>query len=159
MAGKKLQIHVDKEVVCGTGFAILTKDLQALEPGITLNEDCSQGLTVGSKSVILESERTQVLLKQGTGDTAKLVNYTVSVTITRDPITDAERTAVSAFAAKGVARKVAQVDKDQRERAQIADRNLQIGKETATGGMVAGMQALREIAPVLKVLKESGLTQ
>jgi hypothetical protein len=155
-AGKKLQIHTAKEVVCGSGFAIATKDLTALEPELILNDDATQGVRVGSKNVILESSRESVLIKT---DSGSLVNYTINVVITRDPVTDAERAAVTTFAAKGKARKDEQLAKEVKTKQDIATANFALGKDSTTAGVQTGLAALGQIAPVLKVLREAGLAQ
>lgn len=133
--GKKIAVYAADKLACGTFFTAAVKELLKLEPAEI------------TRLVVLESERVQVKLKHPDG---KLVGYTVSVNITRDPITEDESNEVAKFVKDVASRKTERDTKDESERRRAIDTAYAYGKD----GVVSALASLKDIAPAIKVLND-----
>lgn len=135
MGQKKIAVYTGDKLACGGFFSANVKDLLKLD-AIEI-----------TRAVVLESERVQVKLKDKDNN---LIGYTISVNITRDAVTDAEK-AESATFTKDVETRKAKRDGDEKaERERSIDTAYRYGKD----GVVSALASLKDIAPAIKVLND-----
>lgn len=131
---KKIAVYGGEKLACGS-LIVKVADLLKMEA------------VEVTRQVVLESERVQVKLKTADNN---LVAYTISVNISREPVSAEEKQEAADFAAGVEKRQEVRKADEAKTRQDAIKTAYEYGKDAGE----AGLRSLKHIVPAIKVLRD-----